>query len=133
MLQASRDVGSLACSVSEQHGVSVLTVGNMRWISSAVNNMEYLRVEGIRLVIFPVHTLSPQFLVLLTYTMCRSPEPVSIPQSARMRSFGVVTALDAALKRCTPLNFSPGMAGAVAGRPIAIRFVDDRTIDNQNP
>jgi len=50
-----------------------------------------------------------------------------------MRSFGVVTALDAALKRCTPLNFSPGMAGAVAGRPIAIRFVDDRTIDNQNP
>ena len=115
MLQASRDVGGLACSVSEQHGVFVLTVGNMRWISSAVNNMEYLRVEGIRLVIFPVHTLSPQFLVLLTYTMC------------------VVTALDAALKRCTPLNFSPGMAGAVAGRPIAIRFVDDRTIDYQYP
>ena len=43
-------------------------------------------------------------------------------------------AIDEALKRCTPLHFSGGMAGAVAGRPIAIRFVDDRTIDQQqNP
>jgi hypothetical protein len=41
-------------------------------------------------------------------------------------------AIDAALKRCTPLHFSQGMAGAVAGRPIVIRFVDDRTIDQQH-
>ena len=40
-------------------------------------------------------------------------------------------AIDAALKRCTPLHFSGGMAGAVAGRPIAVRFVDDRTIDHE--
>ncbi len=40
-------------------------------------------------------------------------------------------AVDAALKRCTPLHFTEGMGGAVAGRPIAIRFVDDRTINNQ--
>ena len=39
-------------------------------------------------------------------------------------------AVDAALARCTPLHFSDGMAGAVAGRPIAIRFVDNRTIDD---
>jgi hypothetical protein len=39
-------------------------------------------------------------------------------------------AVEAAIKRCTPLHLSEGMAGAVAGRPIAIRFVDDRTIDN---
>ena len=38
-------------------------------------------------------------------------------------------AIDAALQRCTPLHFSAGMAGAVAGRPIAIRFVDERTTD----
>jgi hypothetical protein len=37
-------------------------------------------------------------------------------------------AVGAALKRCTPLHFSKGMAGAVAGRPIAIRFVDERTL-----
>ena len=39
-------------------------------------------------------------------------------------------AVNAALTRCTPLHFSKGMGGAVAGRPIAIRFVDDRTINN---
>ncbi len=38
-------------------------------------------------------------------------------------------AVDATLKRCTPLHFSDGMGGAVAGRPIAIRFVDNRTAD----
>jgi hypothetical protein len=39
-------------------------------------------------------------------------------------------AVNAALKRCTPLHFTDGMGGAVAGRPIAIRFVDNRTVDN---
>ena len=38
-------------------------------------------------------------------------------------------AVDAALKRCTPLHFSDGMGGAVAGRPMAVRFVDNRIID----
>jgi hypothetical protein len=33
------------------------------------------------------------------------------------------------LDRCTPLHFTDGMAGAIAGRPIAVRFVDNRTID----
>jgi hypothetical protein len=37
-------------------------------------------------------------------------------------------AIDAALKRCTPLHFTGAMGGAVAGRPIAIRFVDERTV-----
>jgi hypothetical protein len=41
-------------------------------------------------------------------------------------------AVDAALQRCTPLHFSAGMAGAVAGRPIAIRFVDERTTDTDS-
>ena len=35
-------------------------------------------------------------------------------------------AITAALDRCTPLHFSAGMAGAIAGQPIAIRFVDNR-------
>jgi hypothetical protein len=37
-------------------------------------------------------------------------------------------AITAALQRCTPLQFSAGLGGAVAGRPIAVRFVDDRTL-----
>ena len=40
--------------------------------------------------------------------------------------------IDAALQRCTPLHFSEGMAGAVAGRPIAIRYVDERTTDRDS-
>jgi hypothetical protein len=39
-------------------------------------------------------------------------------------------AADAAIKRCTPLHFSDRMGEAITGRPIAIRFVDNRTIDN---
>jgi hypothetical protein len=38
-------------------------------------------------------------------------------------------AVNAALSRCTPLHFGKGMGGAIAGRPIAVRFVDNRTID----
>jgi hypothetical protein len=40
--------------------------------------------------------------------------------------------IDAALQRCTPLHFSDGMAGAVAGRTIAIRYVDERTTDKDS-
>jgi hypothetical protein len=40
-------------------------------------------------------------------------------------------AIDGALERCTPVHFTAGMGGAVAGRPIAIRFVDDRTIERR--
>jgi hypothetical protein len=34
--------------------------------------------------------------------------------------------LTAALRRCTPLPLSSGLGGAIAGRPIAARFIDDR-------
>jgi hypothetical protein len=33
----------------------------------------------------------------------------------------------AAIARCAPLPFTDGLGGAIAGRPIAIRFVEDRT------
>ena len=36
-------------------------------------------------------------------------------------------AATAALKRCTPLQFTDGLGGALAGRPFAIRFVDERS------
>jgi hypothetical protein len=35
-------------------------------------------------------------------------------------------AIMAAFARCTPLGLSDGLGGALAGRPFAIRFVDDR-------
>lgn len=43
------------------------------------------------------------------------------------RSYG--RAIDAAIERCTPMPFSKEMGGAIAGRPISIRFVDDRQAD----
>lgn len=36
-------------------------------------------------------------------------------------------AIDEALDRCAPMPFTPGMGGAIAGRPIAIRYVDKRS------
>jgi hypothetical protein len=42
-------------------------------------------------------------------------------------------AITAALARCTPLPLSAGLGGAVAGRPIAIRFVDNRTMQAGAP
>ena len=35
-------------------------------------------------------------------------------------------AITQALQRCTPMPFSAGLGGAVAGRPINIRYVDNR-------
>jgi hypothetical protein len=35
-------------------------------------------------------------------------------------------AITAALERCSPMPFTTGLGGAIAGRPIAIRFVDNR-------
>jgi hypothetical protein len=35
-------------------------------------------------------------------------------------------AVVAALARCTPLPFTPELGGALAGRPFAIRFIDNR-------
>ena len=35
-------------------------------------------------------------------------------------------AINEALERCTPMHFTAGLGGAVAGRPVAIRYVDNR-------
>jgi hypothetical protein len=63
----------------------------------------------------------------------RSGEPMGAPRvtytspDAPATARGIYhDAILAALERCTPLWFTPGLGGAVAGRPVAIRFVDDR-------
>jgi hypothetical protein len=40
-------------------------------------------------------------------------------------------AINASLDACVPLNFTGGLGGALAGRPIAIRYVDNRELDKQ--
>jgi hypothetical protein len=50
----------------------------------------------------------------------------STPDAPRQARETYHRAISAALDRCTPLHFTGGLGGAVAGRPIAIRFVDNR-------
>ena len=38
-------------------------------------------------------------------------------------------AINSSLDACVPLKFSGGLGGAIAGRPIAIRYVDNRELD----
>jgi hypothetical protein len=38
-------------------------------------------------------------------------------------------AINASLDACIPLKFTSGLGGALAGRPIAIRYVDNRELN----
>ena len=40
-------------------------------------------------------------------------------------------AINASLDACVPLKFTGGLGGALAGRPIAIRYVDNRELEKQ--
>ena len=39
-----------------------------------------------------------------------------------------LNAINASLKACLPLKFTSSFAGALAGKPIAIRYVDNRDL-----
>ena len=55
----------------------------------------------------------------LTYATAGVPADV---RSAYLKS------INASLETCAPLKFTGGLGGAVAGRPIAIRYVDNRDL-----
>jgi hypothetical protein len=42
-----------------------------------------------------------------------------------------LNAINASLEACVPLKFTGGLGGALAGRPIAIRYVDNRDLGKQ--
>jgi hypothetical protein len=42
-------------------------------------------------------------------------------------------AINASIEACAPFKFTGGLGGAVAGRPIAIRYVDNRALDKATP
>jgi hypothetical protein len=48
--------------------------------------------------------------------------PDATPEARQVYQQAIKDTLD----RCTPMQFSKGMAGAIAGRPIAVRFIDNR-------
>jgi hypothetical protein len=41
-------------------------------------------------------------------------------------------AINASLDACAPLPFTSGLGGAIAGRPIMIRYVDNRTLQKES-
>ncbi|MDB5565844.1 MAG: hypothetical protein JWP84_2410 [Tardiphaga sp.] len=41
-------------------------------------------------------------------------------------------AIHASLDACAPLPFTPGLGGAIAGRPIMIRYVDNRALQKES-
>jgi hypothetical protein len=51
-----------------------------------------------------------------------------IPADIRSSYFKAITS---SLDACTPLKFTSGLAGALAGRPIAIRYVDNRHVEKR--
>jgi hypothetical protein len=55
-----------------------------------------------------------------------TPEATAAQRAAYQR------AVVEAINRCTPLGFTPGLGNALAGRPFAIRFVDDRSIKSRS-
>jgi hypothetical protein len=52
-----------------------------------------------------------------------------VPADIRSSYFNAITS---SLDACTPLKFTSGLAGALAGRPIAIRYVDNRHVGKRS-
>jgi hypothetical protein len=52
-----------------------------------------------------------------------------VPSAVRDTYF---KAINESLHSCVPLKFTGGLAGALAGRPIAIRYVDNRELGKQS-
>ena len=77
----------------------------------------------------------PGMQMSVRFAFKRSGEIIATPRvtyatsgiSAETRG-AYLQAIMASLGRCTPMHFSAGLAGAVVGRPIAVRFVDNREL-----
>jgi len=71
------------------------------------------------------------------FSFKRSGEIIAVPRvtfatsgvSADTRAT-YLKAINASLDACLPLKFTDGLGGALAGRPIAIRYVDNRALGN---
>jgi hypothetical protein len=72
------------------------------------------------------------------FSFKRSGEIIAVPRltyatagvSADIRDT-YLKAINASLDACMPLKFTSGLGGALAGRPIAIRYVDNRELGKQ--
>jgi len=81
----------------------------------------------------PSDIARPGMQMSVRFSFKRSGEIIAVPRvtyatagaSADTRA-AYLKAINASLQACQPLKFTGGLGGALAGRPIAIRFVDNR-------
>jgi len=86
----------------------------------------------------PAETAREGMQMSVRFSFKRSGEIIATPRltfstrgvSADTRTT-YLTAINASLQACVPLKFTGGLGGALAGRPIAIRYVDNRDLGKQ--
>ena len=83
----------------------------------------------------PPDTAQPGVQITVRFSFRRDGEVIGPPRmtyatagiSADTRA-AYLKAINSSLQACMPLKFSDGLGGAIAGRPIAIRYVDNRDL-----
>jgi len=83
----------------------------------------------------PADSARPDMQMTVRFSFNRSGRIIGAPRltyatagaPADIRS-AYLKAINASLDACMPLRFSGGLGGALAGRPIAIRYVDNREL-----
>jgi hypothetical protein len=87
----------------------------------------------------PADTARQGMQMSVRFSFKRSGEMIGVPRmtyategvSADTRAT-YLKAINASLDSCEPLKFTSGLGGALAGRPIAIRYVDNRELGKQS-
>jgi hypothetical protein len=88
----------------------------------------------------PMEHSSPGTQMTIRFSLNRAGEIIGEPRtsyatptlSSDVKS-AYQTAIAAALRRCTPFRLSGGLGGAIAGRPISTRFIDNRGLRTEKP
>jgi hypothetical protein len=86
----------------------------------------------------PPHSAREGMQMSVRFSFKRSGEIIAAPR-VTYATAGVpgetrdtyLKAINASLSACMPLKFTGGLGGALAGRPIAIRYVDNRDLGRQ--
>lgn len=84
------------------------------------------RSEGMEMSVRLAFRRSGEVIAPPRVTYARRDRPASEQDAFR-------ATIMAAFESCAPLNFTRGFAGAIAGRPIAIRYIDNRDADAASP
>jgi hypothetical protein len=87
----------------------------------------------------PADTARQGMQMSVRFSFKRSGEIIAVPRltyatagvAADIRDT-YLKAINASLDACMPLKFTGGLGGALAGRPIAIRYVDNRELGKPN-